>query len=272
MRSRCVASLLGLALFVSLALFDRSDLFVARLHAAAVYDNACKGDLNGAASASCTMTVAAGSAIIWSMNYTTAASFTTNFADGGNTGYVVVGADVASNLLRQSYGYNCSLTTTGSRTFTATMNSGTAFGGLYVTSVTGLATSSCLDGSAVHVLSTTPATGADTITTGGGAGQLTPSQNGDYIYGATVEDSFIGTPTLTAGTTPNAFTARQTQTANDLRALTEEFVQATAANLSITFGHNSATSSYAIIGMAFKVPTAASGLPPNGLSLLGAGR
>lgn len=79
-----------------------------------------------------------------------------------------------------------------------------------------------------------PGTGANALT----STAIVPATNGDLIYGSSLDTG--NSTAITAGTSPNAFTARQTVSLSAVGyILGEEFIQTTAASIAATAGSTS---------------------------------
>lgn len=122
-----------------------------------------------------------------------------------------------------------------------------------ISNYTGIATASAIDGHTGQV-QTTPGTGANIVTTG----TFTPTTNGDLIYGGCSE-AFGGAIVYTAGTSPNAFTQRASNTGAENDALfTEDFIQSTAASIAATMGQ---TANFTTMSAVAAFKAAVSGAP-----------
>lgn len=99
-------------------------------------------------------------------------------------------------------------------------------GSLVAIEISGADTTAPLDQHIPHV-QTNPGTGANAVT----STAQTTTANGEYIMGITVDDNFGGLPS--AGTSPNAFTSRTTDSTFEINL--EEFIQTTAGSIAATF-------------------------------------
>ena len=145
---------------------------------------------------------------------------------------------------------------------TATFAAGVTFRGIACDEYSGVATSSPLDIATQQ--DQTGITGTANAITSGLASTLS---DGDLIYGATVTGGV--TTAVTAGTSPNAFTLRQTdRTASNEFMYTEDFiVQTTHGSIAATFTGSTTGDDYATFILAFKAAAAAAGIPLPAMNL-----
>lgn len=101
-----------------------------------------------------------------------------------------------------------------------------------------------------------PGTGADDMNSTTG----TPSMDGSLIWGFCWVSG--GSPTLTAGTSPNTFTLRGSGSSSGVRLITEEFIQTTAASIETTCGTSVDGTNGTITGMIVVQPLAGGGGDP----------
>jgi hypothetical protein len=131
-------------------------------------------------------------------------------------------------------------------TITATLAAAEAFLAIVVDEFSGVS-SVGFDGS-VGQAQNTPGTGTDAVT----STAITPTVNGDLIYGSAVSIASSG---ISAGT---GFTQRQNVSST---YITESLIQGTAGSIAATFTDTSATDNNCAIVLAFKA-AAATSLPP----------
>lgn len=79
------------------------------------------------------------------------------------------------------------------------------------------------------------------------SGSITTTANGDLVDGFFIKSG--GSPTLTAGTSPNAFTVREN--ADPTSSLSEDFVQTSSGSIATTFGQSNGTTVGTVIGGVF---------------------
>lgn len=159
--------------------------------------------------------------------------------------------------------------TAGATTITATLSSAAGFIAFSVDEDNpGAGNVPALDGHNKN-LQASLANGANTIT----AGAFTTGANGDLIK-AFAMNSAGGNVIYTAGTSPNALTARNnTAGGAGTSVLSEDFVQTTAGSITPTAGYTNTSTNANILsfGMAFKT-TASGGVAPRLRSLMGVGQ
>jgi len=146
--------------------------------------------------------------------------------------------------------------TNGPITITATFSATVAFRRMVIGEYAGIATSSAIDGSNAQV-QTSPATGADTLN----SLTATTTGSGDLIWGSTLDGTGSGN-TLSAGTSPNAFTARANGTsADNTDMMAEDFSQTSAGSIEATAGCTAAAHDFITHMMAFKIAGAGAAVP-----------
>ncbi len=172
----------------------------------------------------------------------------TSITDTCGTVYTLVDNPVTGTSGRAAMAYG-KISTTGSCTVTATGSTGVTYITATVHEISGVDTSIFLDNNQ-HKLSyqVTPSTAANAVT----SGSITTTQNGDYIFGATFNESANGGLTITAGT---GFTSRQASP----YARSQDMIQATAGSIAATFTNNLGYANFITGIMAFK---SAGGAPP----------
>jgi glucose/arabinose dehydrogenase len=143
------------------------------------------------------------------------------------------------------------VSTTGPCTVTATASAGTAYIDAIVHEISGVDTSSPLDNSQHRInAQAEPGTGANAVTTG----NITTTQNGDYIFGAAFNEGLNGSLTVTAGT---GYNSRQADLSGFM--LSEDRIQPSAGTVAATFSNNLYYASFLTGIMAFR--PAAGGTP-----------
>ncbi len=201
---------------------------------------------NATNSASFSSNVSSGNLIaigaFWQSNTITLNSITADCVSGN---FVLLSNPTSySTVSRAAMGYaiiNSSGSCTISANFSSAVNSQILFH-----EVSGINTSSPLDGSTMRS-QTTPGTGVDAVS----SGNITTTQNGDYIFGLGI-DASQNSPTWTAG---SGFGLK----ASDTRIQSEDRIQTVAGSIAATFTINLSFASPIVGIMAFK-PGASAGL------------
>jgi hypothetical protein len=135
--------------------------------------------------------------------------------------------------------------TAGAQTFTATISTARQFADIFVDEFSGVATTAALDGNVMNTAQSNnpPAASANSVT----STTITPTTNGDLIYGATLNLTGVGTQSVGTGFTQAQLTANL--------FLSEFLTQATAASIAATMTPTSGSDNWITYVMAFK-PTA----------------
>jgi hypothetical protein len=199
-----------------------------------------------------TNNVAAGNLLIvfvWWNDATTAINSVTG---NGNT-FTQIGTTHVFNVTSSAMFYAKNVAG-GATTLTANFSASTPNSQIFAHEASGCDTSAPLDQSSDDE-QVGPGSGANAVTTSA----KTTVANGEYIIGAFYDSNGQG-GTLTAGTSPNAFTLRETE--SSFGAMTEDFIQTTAGSIAATFGDTNGGAADTIAWLAtFKA--AAAGAEPD---------
>lgn len=207
-------------------------------------------------------TPGAGNTIVCYTAWLTTTSNITSVKDGNNTAYTVIDNTTNGTLSQASdYVLANSAGNTGAKSITVTWGADPGSGSLQCHEVSGVATSNVLD---VHTINiqVNPGTGTNAVT----SGNVTPTANGDYLFGASA-DGNAGTGTWVAGTNV-AWTGEGT---SGSWYFSEQFVQTTAAAVAATFTNPNAFTQPITVIVALKVPSGPSGSNIAGPSKLAGG-
>lgn len=146
---------------------------------------------------------------------------------GGNT-YTPVAAQFDADIGHSRVWY--SKVVNGGTNFQVTVtNAQTGYGDIIVHQISGQDLSAPLD-KVVNNNQAAPGTGTDAIT----STAQTPTTDGQYIFGFTLQDDFV-ISTISAGT---GFTAGETSGPSDFPGRSEYVVQGAAASIAATFTHS----------------------------------
>lgn len=147
--------------------------------------------------------------------------------------------------------------TVGATVFTANFSTTTAFYGIEVDEDTfGAGFTYSTDGH-TGVFQSSPGAGANVVN----SGSITPGTNGDLIKGFAVNSG--GSPTYSAGTSPNTFTQRNQIAGGgtDFSFFSEDFIQTTAASIAATMGTSGSAPTHSFV-VAIKATAAGDTLMP----------
>lgn len=189
--------------------------------------------------------------VYWLSTINTLTSITDNC--GGI--YTIVGNPTTGSSGRVAMAYSV-VGSTGSCTVTANF-SGSQFAKIIAHEIYGVNTSSPLDNNQ-HVLNyqAAPGTGTNAIT----SGSITTTQNGDYIFGATVAEDCSEGGTLSAGT---GYASRALDSSGSCSMSTEDIIQTSAGSIAATFQTTTGWANYITGIMAFKDAPSPSGTAPS---------
>lgn len=241
MAKRLLACAAASACLLSLALLDRTALFVARLQAATAFVESTSNYVNSAATTNAnTLTIAGGNAIGGYCGWPST-TITATVADGtGDT--VTARHNPTTNSVMRGFAFYVANASNGSHTLTVTFSSATT-SWCVIHEISGVATAP-FDQSACNAQFAV-GTGTDATT----STAVTTTANGEYIFGAS-SDWNAGS-SLTGGT---GFTERETAIGP---FLSEDQVQTSAGSLAATFTTDSGVADTVSCVLTFKEPAAA---------------
>lgn len=196
-------------------------------------------------------TVSNNSLVVGFATCNNAATINTVTDDKGNSYTLLDLLNDTNNFERQVLFYKEGITN-GPTVVTANLSISTDFRRMAASEYSGILTAAAIDGHNGQIIAT-PGTGANVLN----PGAFTTTGNGDLIWCCVTNDGG-GPDTLSAGTSPNAFTQRAVGSSSDhICTLVEDFLQTSAASITPTVG-TTINNSKMLNGAGFKISSGGS--------------